>query len=253
MKKSMLMVALAAMLFMGNQMVAQNETGRMMPLSGRMRQSGDEMIKSNVKKLKAELQLTDEQASGIENLYKQQMEARKAQREKSAQSGQRPDMEAMRAAHAAERAELDKKIAQMLTPEQQVKFAELQKKNGHGYAGQKGHGPQMPPEKMKKEKGAKGEGMAERMQKELDLTAEQLAQVKEVLAKQSMTHAADKKKMQDANRENAKQRRAETDKAMQSILTPQQYEKFQQMQQDKQAGEGNHAGKGKKTGHQKRK
>lgn len=250
----------AALLFAANQMYAQfGEEGMMPPPQG-MRFGGPggpgspvgrgDMVQMQVKRLTKELQLTKDQAAEIEALYKEQAEARMAKMKKARQSGERPDMNAMREQMSAERAEMDAKIAEILTPEQNAKYLQLQaerEKNGMPHNGKKGDRGKM--------KGGKGPGgkapvdscckdncckdscancnnnekmqprrgdMMQKLQSELDLTDDQVARIKQIMDSDKNQRKADSDK-----------RRADTEKALQQVLTKEQYAKFQELKPQK--------------------
>ncbi|MBR5855676.1 MAG: hypothetical protein IKY70_00170 [Bacteroidales bacterium] len=103
----------------------------------------EEMAKREVARLTKQLDLSKEQAAKIETIYKEQMEERMAKRHKEMQNGQRPDRETMMQQMKAEREQLNAKIMEILTPEQQVKFREIldsQERRGMD-RGRKGPGP----------------------------------------------------------------------------------------------------------------
>ncbi len=150
MKKFFTIMAVVAMVIAGNSMYAQN-FGEMTPQGmgpgmgpdGPRGMNPEEMIKARVAKLTKTLDLSQEQASKVAAIYKEQMEARRAEREKAMQSGQRPDREAMMQQMKADREQLNAKIEAILTPEQHVKFKEYldgQQKRGKD-RGKRGHGP----------------------------------------------------------------------------------------------------------------
>ncbi len=159
-----------------------------------------QMIKSRVAKLTKQLELTKEQAVGIENIYKEQAEARKQQFEQMHKSGQRPDMEAMRAQMEKERADTDARIAKILTPEQNEKYMQMNQGRGkHPAARGNAHGKKGPA-------GMPGGGF-DKMKEELGLTDEQVGQIKNMKRNQ----------------------KAQEQEELKKILTPEQYEKMQQM------------------------
>ncbi len=215
MKKVFFMMIFAVMIFAANQVNAQFEEEMMGPPQNMgMRPGGpggfgghgghgmnsEQMIKSNVARLTKQLQLTKEQAAEIENIYKAQADARKERFEQMRKSGQRPDMQAMRAQMEKERADVDAKIAKVLTPQQNEMYKQMQAERGKG---------RMDRGKNHEKRGPAGKpyGGFDKMKEELGLTDEQVEQLKQMKRDQ-------KKQEQESLKE---------------ILTPQQYEKMQQM------------------------
>lgn len=220
MKKNFLFMMFAALLCAANQMYAQfeeeNVNASMQDMrfgrpDGHGRHGGPggyggrgDMVQMRVKRLTEQLQLTKEQAAKIESIYKEQAEARRAEMEKFRQSGERPDMNAMREQMNAERAKTDAKIAEILTPEQNAKYMQLQS------CGAKNRKPDNCKcgDKCKKDAVSK-------MQRELNLSDEQVRQLKHIMASKR------------------KQNKADMDKALQQVLTKEQYAKFKEMKQSK--------------------
>ena len=161
MKKSLIMILFAAMLLVANQGNAQYGYEMMGPPPGMgpgmgpggprgPKMNSEQMIKGKVKRLTKHLQLTQEQATEIEALYKAQAEDQKKQREEMFKSGQRPDMEAMRAKMEKERSEMDAKIGKVLTPEQFEKYKEMKANRDKGRMAPGQRGPKKHHGKMKK-------------------------------------------------------------------------------------------------------
>lgn len=223
MKKSFLFMMVAALLFAANQMYAQFEEESVNASIQDMRFGGPDrhgrhgrhggpgghggrgdMVQRRIKCLTEQLQLTKEQAAKIESIYKEQDEERKARMEKFRQSGERPDMNAMREQMNAERAKTDAKIAEILTPEQNAKYLQLQSCR----------------EKNRMPNNCKGgdkcrKDAVSKMQSELNLSDEQVGQIKQIMA---------------AKR---KQDKADMDKVLRQVLTKEQYAKFKEMEQSK--------------------
>lgn len=149
MRKSLFLIIMAVMFFAVNQASAQYG-GPGGPRGPRM--SPEEMAKARVERLTKDLQLTPEQAAQVETLYKEQAKAREKQREEMRNSGQRPDMEQMRASMEKERKAMDEKMSKILTPEQNEKYLKMQaeRQNGPGMRGPGEHGRKGHPDKKKK-------------------------------------------------------------------------------------------------------
>ena len=94
MRKSLLLIIMAVMFFAVGQANAQYG-GPGGPRGPRM--NPEEMAKMRVERMTKELQLTPEQAAQVEALYKEQAKESAKRREEMRNSGQRPDMEQMRA------------------------------------------------------------------------------------------------------------------------------------------------------------
>ena len=134
MRKSLLLVIMAVMFFAVNQANAQYG-GPGGPRGPRM--SPEEMTKARVERLTKELQLTPEQVAQVETLYKEQAKESAKRREQMRSSGQRPDMEQMRASMVKERKAMDEKMSKILTPEQNEKYLKMQaeRQKGPGMGG----------------------------------------------------------------------------------------------------------------------
>ena len=153
MRKILFLIIMAVMVFAADRASAQYGGERMGPPHGMgpggprgPRMNSEEMVKARVERLTKDLQLTQEQAVQIEALYKEQAKAREKQREEMRNSGQRPDMEQMRAQMEKERKAMDEKMAKILTPEQNEKYLKMQAERqkgpgmrGPGERGKKGH------------------------------------------------------------------------------------------------------------------
>ena len=136
-----LMVALMATAMMNAQGHRQHGGQREM-------RSPEKMIEMRVERLDKALNLTAEQKRAITDLYKQEFEARKAQRDMTKDDKkERPSkeqMEARREQMKAQRDATDAQVEKLLTSEQQAKFAQFKQqeakhmKGGHGH---KHHGP----------------------------------------------------------------------------------------------------------------
>ena len=110
--------------------------------------SPEKMIEMRVERLDKALNLTAEQKRAITDLYKQEFEARKAQRDMTKDDKkERPSKEQMEARMEqmkAQRDATDAQVEKLLTSEQQAKFAQFKQqeakhmKGGHGH---KHHGP----------------------------------------------------------------------------------------------------------------
>ena len=129
MRKSLFLIIMAVMLFAVNQASAQY-SGPGGPRGPRM--SPEEMVKMRVDRMTKDLQLTPEQAAQVEALYKEQAKAREKQREEMRNSGQRPDMEQMRAQMEKENKAMNEKMAKILTPEQNEKYQKMQAERAKG-------------------------------------------------------------------------------------------------------------------------
>lgn len=156
MKRIFTIMMVVAMVIAGNSVFAQNY-GQMPPQGmgpgmgpgGPGRMNPEEMVKERVAKLTKALDLSQEQASKVAALYKEQMESRREQRQKAMQSGQRPDRETMMQQMKADRDQMNLKIAEILTPEQQEKFKAYiaGQEDGRAAGKKKGRAPGKRPDK----------------------------------------------------------------------------------------------------------
>ena len=250
MRKSFFIVMAAVMFFTVNQASAQFEGEQMMPPqrmgtdfggSGGHRgphMDSEQMIKANVARLTKQLQLTQEQSAEVEKIYRDQSEVRKTRREQMRKEGLRPDMQAMRAQMEKERADMDAKMEKVLTLEQYAKYKEMQaaRENNRMERGGREYGKQRGPAAHGNRGGVKPERNSdaelEKMKAELGLTDEQVAKMKQLMDAQKEQRREDmknRKSEMEKRRSEMQQRRAENDAALKEILTPEQYEKMQQM------------------------
>lgn len=148
MRKSLFLIIMAVMFFAVDQANAQYG-GPGGPRGPRM--SPEEMVKMRVERMTKELQLTPEQAAQVETLYKEQAKESAKRREEMRNSGQRPDMEQMRAQMEKEGKAMDEKMAKILTPEQNEKYLKMQaeRRKGPGMGGPGGHQRKGHPERKK--------------------------------------------------------------------------------------------------------
>lgn len=241
----------AVMFFTVNQARAQFEGEQMMPPQ-RMgagfggpgghrgpHMDSEQMIKANVARLTKQLQLTQEQSAEVEKIYRDQAEVRKTRREQMRKEGLRPDMQAMRAQMEKERADMDAKMEKVLTPEQYAKYKEMQAARGKNHMA-RGNGREYGKQRGPAAHGNRGcvkqecnnDAYLEKMKAELGLTDEQVAKMKQLMDAQKEQRREDmknRKSEMEKRRSEMQQRRAENDAALKEILTPEQYEKMQQM------------------------
>lgn len=208
-------------------------------------QDGPRTRPNPVEHMSERLQLTDEQEVKIKAIFDQHFAAHKNERQaKRAEGPSEQERAAMREKMEAERASFDAEIKAILTPDQQ---AQLEKLKGERKDGPR-HGKRGP-----------GKNPMEALSAELNLSADQQAQLKSLfenrMAERKAAREAREAQMtpeQKAEREaRHKERKAKMeaertaiDNEIKAVLTPEQQAEFEKMKAERAQHRGKRHGRG---------
>ncbi len=187
--------------------------------SGRKGRHGQKGSRRHMARLAQELNLTQEQRQKLEPIFQQQMQQMRATREDTSLTPEqrRVKMDQLRQSTHSQ-------INSVLTPEQQEKFKQLREKHGPGMGGP-GRGPGM---------SMRGPGAGMGPLARLNLTPDQQAKLKPIFED---THSKMQALHQDTSltpeqrREKARQIWQNSQAQINTILTPEQKQQWEQMRE----------------------
>lgn len=190
-------------------------------------------IQKQVDRLTTELDLSTEQQAQLKEIFIEQHQSRKAGG-KRMQDLSQEEKEAMKAERKAAKAEMEAKIADVLTPAQLATFQSMAKersknRRSRGYAKGKRRG-----DKKKATSEERAQNRADRLTEELGLDANQQAAVYNLmLSKQPSGKRGEWKELSEEEKEllkeNRKKEKAAFEAELAKILTPTQFETYQKL------------------------
>lgn len=163
------------------------------------------------KRMKTELNLTDEQTEAIKQFNLTNMP----------KQGERPDEDARKKMQEQREAEMKK----ILTEEQFAKWQEMQKNRMQGRSGMQSRGMSGRSGEARPEMVNNAESRMDRLKEELSLTDSQVEQLKAIRE----GDAAERKQEMDRMMDLRKEKSAAYEEKLQNILTPEQYTKLQEL------------------------
>ncbi len=198
-----------------------------------------------VSHLTTELNLSTAQQTQLKEIFVEQHQSRKAGG-KNMRDLSQAEKEAFKAERKADKAEMDSKIATILTPAQLETFQKLEteKKANRGQRGgakgqegrgkgEKGQGKGKGKNKEKVTREMRAEKRTEKLTETLGLDANQQDAVYQLFLQQAPKQKVDRKKLSKEERELLKaerqQEKAAFDAELAQILTPAQFEQFQNL------------------------
>jgi len=203
---------------------------------------------SKVEKLDKKLDLSEEQKAQIQELFVEQSHKGKVDGKKL-RSMSKEERTAFIQERKSQRAAFNKQLESLLTTEQLATYR-AGKEERKGKKKGKGKGKNF--KKGKKDSGAMIQKKLNKLDESLQLSPEQKAEVKTLMTEQHSARIGKKAKKdwtpenRAANKEARKTAKADFDAKMKSILTTEQYETFQTLQEGRRE-------KGRKRGKLKRK
>ena len=252
--KATMVMAMSAMVFT----VSAQERGLRGPRSGadqnRERPTIEQIIQHNVDQLTQDLGLNSKQQKKLTELQTKQMEA---MREGPAAGEERPSREEMQAQMQQRQNEYEAEVKKILTKEQFEKYQELQEERRGKMQERFQNAPQprneniapkpdaeRPAPRQDSERPAPGEmvkNYVNQMTKDLGLSADQqkqleelqTAQMREIAGMRQRPEAGAERPSREEMQAQMQQRQDNYEAQLKKILTTEQFEKYQQLQQER--------------------